>query len=169
MFYYLDGTVAEILPYLAVIDCGGVGYACKTVSYTHLYIIFCHNSQKTENSRKFLAKSGKFNYIRTSKVLRQPLHKSACPRIGCGEVRRIEHENIDEAAHGPAAHAAPPASAGAVLPGRRPFGTGPVGPGAGHHGGRAAAVSGGLRPPEMCIRDRSGAFRRAASGPRRSS
>lgn len=62
-------------------------------------------------------------------------------------MRRIEHENIDEAAHGPAAHAAPPASAGAVLPGRRPFGTGPVGPGAGHHGGRAAAVSGGLRPP----------------------
>ena len=29
MFYYLDGTVAEVLPYLAVIDCGGVGYACK--------------------------------------------------------------------------------------------------------------------------------------------
>lgn len=27
MFYYLDGTVAEILPGLAVIDCGGVGYA----------------------------------------------------------------------------------------------------------------------------------------------
>ena len=25
MFYYLDGTVAEILPGLAVIDCGGVG------------------------------------------------------------------------------------------------------------------------------------------------
>ena len=24
MFYYLDGTVAEILPGLAVIDCGGV-------------------------------------------------------------------------------------------------------------------------------------------------
>ena len=34
MFYYLDGTVAEILPYLAVIDCGGVGYACKTTSTT---------------------------------------------------------------------------------------------------------------------------------------
>ena len=31
MFYYLDGTVAELLPYLAVIDCGGVGYACKTM------------------------------------------------------------------------------------------------------------------------------------------
>ena len=30
MFYYLDGTVAEILPGLAVIDCGGVGYACMT-------------------------------------------------------------------------------------------------------------------------------------------
>ena len=34
MFYYLDGTAAELLPYLAVIDCGGVGYACKTTNYT---------------------------------------------------------------------------------------------------------------------------------------
>lgn len=34
MFYYLDGTVSEILPYLAVIDCGGVGYACKTTNNT---------------------------------------------------------------------------------------------------------------------------------------
>lgn len=34
MFFYLDGTVAEILPYLAVIDCGGVGYACKTTNNT---------------------------------------------------------------------------------------------------------------------------------------
>ena len=34
MFYYLDGTVAEVLPYLAVIDCGGVGYACKTTNHT---------------------------------------------------------------------------------------------------------------------------------------
>ena len=34
MFYYLDGTVAENLPYLAVIDCGGVGYACKTTNTT---------------------------------------------------------------------------------------------------------------------------------------
>lgn len=34
MFYYLDGTVAELLPYLAVIDCGGVGYACKTTNST---------------------------------------------------------------------------------------------------------------------------------------
>ena len=34
MFYYLDGIVAEILPYLAVIDCGGVGYACKTTNNT---------------------------------------------------------------------------------------------------------------------------------------
>lgn len=34
MFYYLDGTVAELLPYLAVIDCGGVGYACKTTNTT---------------------------------------------------------------------------------------------------------------------------------------
>ena len=34
MFYYLDGTVAEILPSLAVIDCGGVGYACLTTNHT---------------------------------------------------------------------------------------------------------------------------------------
>lgn len=34
MFYYLSGTVAHIGPYLAVIDCGGVGYACRTTSYT---------------------------------------------------------------------------------------------------------------------------------------
>lgn len=34
MFYYLSGTVAHIAPYLVVIDCGGVGYACKTTNYT---------------------------------------------------------------------------------------------------------------------------------------
>jgi Holliday junction DNA helicase RuvA len=30
MFYYVEGTVAHTEPYLAVIDCGGVGYACHT-------------------------------------------------------------------------------------------------------------------------------------------
>lgn len=34
MFYYLNGTVAHLGPYLAVIDCGGVGYECKTTNYT---------------------------------------------------------------------------------------------------------------------------------------
>ena len=34
MFYYVNGTVAHIGPYLAVIDCGGVGYACKTTNVT---------------------------------------------------------------------------------------------------------------------------------------
>lgn len=34
MFYYLSGTVAHVEPYLAVIDCGGVGYACRTTSHT---------------------------------------------------------------------------------------------------------------------------------------
>lgn len=34
MFYYLSGIVAHTEPYLAVIDCGGVGYACRTTSYT---------------------------------------------------------------------------------------------------------------------------------------
>ena len=34
MFYYLSGTVAHIGPNLAVIDCGGVGYACSTTTTT---------------------------------------------------------------------------------------------------------------------------------------
>ena len=34
MFYYLSGTVAHIEPYLVVIDCGGVGYACRTTNFT---------------------------------------------------------------------------------------------------------------------------------------
>ena len=34
MFYYVSGLVAHIEPSLAVIDCGGVGYACRTTSYT---------------------------------------------------------------------------------------------------------------------------------------
>ncbi len=34
MFYYVDGIVAHIEPYLAVIDCNGVGYACKTTNTT---------------------------------------------------------------------------------------------------------------------------------------
>ena len=34
MYYYVSGTVAHIEPYLAVIDCGGVGYACRTTAYT---------------------------------------------------------------------------------------------------------------------------------------
>ena len=34
MFYYVKGTVAHVAPYLAVIDCGGVGYACHTTNNT---------------------------------------------------------------------------------------------------------------------------------------
>jgi Holliday junction DNA helicase RuvA len=34
MFYYLNGRVALIRPYMAVIDCGGVGYACHTTLKT---------------------------------------------------------------------------------------------------------------------------------------
>ena len=52
MFYYVSGTVAHVEPYLAGIDCGGVGYACRTTNqslsrltvgekgklFTHLYV-----------------------------------------------------------------------------------------------------------------------------------
>ena len=34
MFYYVKGTVAHTAPYLAVIDCGGVGYARRTPNNT---------------------------------------------------------------------------------------------------------------------------------------
>lgn len=34
MFYYVNGTVAHLAPYLAVIDCEGVGYACRTTNNT---------------------------------------------------------------------------------------------------------------------------------------
>ena len=34
MFYYLNGTLALVDANLAVIDCGGVGYACYTTNYT---------------------------------------------------------------------------------------------------------------------------------------
>ncbi len=34
MLYFVDGIVAVIEPNLAVIDCGGVGYACATTNHT---------------------------------------------------------------------------------------------------------------------------------------
>ena len=34
MFYYVSGTVAHVEPRLAVIDCGGVGFACSTTANT---------------------------------------------------------------------------------------------------------------------------------------
>ena len=34
MFYYLEGSVAELEPNLVVLDCGGVGYALNTTANT---------------------------------------------------------------------------------------------------------------------------------------
>ena len=34
MFYYLNGTVTLLDAGLAVVECGGVGYACRTTSHT---------------------------------------------------------------------------------------------------------------------------------------
>jgi Holliday junction DNA helicase RuvA len=34
MFYYLNGTITILDTNLAVVDCGGVGYACHTTAYT---------------------------------------------------------------------------------------------------------------------------------------
>lgn len=40
MLYYLKGTVGHLAPNLAVMDCGGVGFACSTTSHTlsHLQV-----------------------------------------------------------------------------------------------------------------------------------
>ncbi len=50
MFYYLEGTVALIEQELAVIDCGGVGYAC-------------HTSQNTCASLQIGAKARLYTYL----------------------------------------------------------------------------------------------------------
>ncbi len=34
MFHYINGTTAELLPNMAVIDCGGVGFEINTSAYT---------------------------------------------------------------------------------------------------------------------------------------
>ncbi len=34
MFYYLSGTITVLEQALAVVECGGVGYACRTTSHT---------------------------------------------------------------------------------------------------------------------------------------
>ena len=43
LFYYLNGTVAELGPGLAVVDCGGVGYALYVTAYTQSQL---HTGQK---------------------------------------------------------------------------------------------------------------------------
>ncbi len=34
MFYYVKGPLVHVAPFLAVVDCGGVGYACRTTNNT---------------------------------------------------------------------------------------------------------------------------------------
>ncbi|MDR0889608.1 MAG: Holliday junction branch migration protein RuvA, partial [Oscillospiraceae bacterium] len=34
MFYYFNGEITLLESGLAVVDCGGVGYACRTTAYT---------------------------------------------------------------------------------------------------------------------------------------
>ena len=38
MFYYLEGIVAHMEPFIAVIDCGGVGYLCHVTTMTQARI-----------------------------------------------------------------------------------------------------------------------------------
>ena len=34
MFHYINGTAAELLPNLAVVDCGGIGFEINTSAYS---------------------------------------------------------------------------------------------------------------------------------------
>ena len=45
LFYYLNGTVAALDANLAVIDCGGVGYACYTTTYTQSQLTVGRNAK----------------------------------------------------------------------------------------------------------------------------
>lgn len=45
LFYYLNGTVAALDANLAVIDCGGVGYACYTTTYTRSQLTVGRNAK----------------------------------------------------------------------------------------------------------------------------
>ena len=45
MLYYVSGTVAILEPGLAVIDCGGVGYACRVTAYTAGQLKLNQNAQ----------------------------------------------------------------------------------------------------------------------------
>lgn len=66
MFYYLKGIIADFETNLAVIDCGGVGYACNTTSRTigalkkgeeaTLYT-YCHIREDTFDIYGFFAKN----------------------------------------------------------------------------------------------------------------
>lgn len=45
LFYYLNGTVAALDANLVVIDCGGVGYACYTTTYTQSQLTVGRNAK----------------------------------------------------------------------------------------------------------------------------
>lgn len=47
MYYFVKGPVVHIAPYMAVIDCGGVGYACRTTANTISHL------QKGENTKLY--------------------------------------------------------------------------------------------------------------------
>ena len=64
MFYYLNGTITLLDANLAVVDCGGVGYACHTTNYTL--------------ARLQLGKPAKLLHTATSR--KTPLISSAFPR-----------------------------------------------------------------------------------------
>jgi len=65
MFYYLNGIVAAMEANLAVIDCGGVGYACNTTGYTlsqlqigktHKLFTYCYIREDTFDIYGFSSK-----------------------------------------------------------------------------------------------------------------
>lgn len=71
MFYYLSGQIANIELNLAVIDCGGVGYACHTTANTLSYLsvgekaklyTYCHIREDAFDIYAFFTESEKRSF-----------------------------------------------------------------------------------------------------------
>ena len=101
MFYYVNGTVAETGPNLAVIDCGGVGYACATTNYTlsqlkkgeraklytHLHVredifeLYGFSSQAELNSFRMLIGDFKLDFQEAKSHIIREYHQSLCKML----------------------------------------------------------------------------------------
>ena len=68
MIYSVNGTVDIIEPNLAVIDCGGVGYACRTTANTLSQL-------KIGEKAKLLT----YLSVREEDVYKRQQARSACP------------------------------------------------------------------------------------------
>ena len=70
MFYYLQGPIAILEPNLAVVDCGGVGYACAVTAYTAAQLklnqtarLYIHENIREAKPKRSKASSRMFSWM----------------------------------------------------------------------------------------------------------